>query len=138
MKPVTRLMINDFKIKQLGFDFMGYDFKKVRDLSFHHLIVARRDCKAMGMGDGYSYENGAILVQETSHNYLHLIEHYDEEIFNLVTSEMIDEKIKGRIDPENLKRINDLLLYFEKEHCSTRNKKGKMLIREKYIRRVIS
>ena len=28
MKEVTKLMINEFKIKQLGYDFMGYTLQK--------------------------------------------------------------------------------------------------------------
>ena len=47
---------------------------------------------------------------------------------------MIKENEQGRIDIENLRRIRDLLLYFEKEHCSDKTKKGKYLIKESYIR----
>jgi len=28
MKDVTKLMINEFKIKELGYDFMGYELQK--------------------------------------------------------------------------------------------------------------
>ena len=28
MKTITRLMINEFKIDQLGYDFMGYSINK--------------------------------------------------------------------------------------------------------------
>lgn len=44
MKSITKLMINEFKIMQLGFDFMGYRVEKQNSLSFHHLIVPRRKC----------------------------------------------------------------------------------------------
>ena len=50
MKEIVKLMINDFKIKQLGYDFMGYRFNKSIDLSFHHLIIPHRDCKKYGIG----------------------------------------------------------------------------------------
>ena len=133
MKEITKLMINDFKIKQLGYDFMGYKFDKTIDLSFHHLIIPHRDCKKNRLGEGYLYWNGAILNQETAHDYLHIIENIDREIFLKITSEMIDENIKKKLDIENLRNIRDLLIYFEKEHDTDKTKKGDYLIKRKYI-----
>lgn len=137
MKPITQIMIKEFKIDKLGYDFMGYTFKRKEDLSFHHLVVAHRDCKKMGLGEGYTFDNGAILTQNPkgsdSHDYLHIIERVDPEIFYLITSEMIDENILRRIEIENLKRIRTLLEYFEKEHCADYTKKGRPLIKEEYI-----
>ncbi len=133
MKPVTQEMILEFKLKKLKYDFMGYKFQRTQDLSFHHLIVPHRECKKAGLGDGYLKWNGAILKQTTSHDYLHIIEHIDSEIFYRITSEMIDENHKGRIDRENLLRIRDLLLYFEKENNTKTNKKGLKLIKPIYI-----
>ena len=109
MKPITREMIKKYGIKD--FDFMGYDIKRKESLSFHHLIVARRYCKQQGLGEGYLMWNGAILVQDTSHEYLHIIEHIDYDVFCALTSEMIDMNIKGKLDIENLRYIKDILLY---------------------------
>lgn len=131
MKEVTKQMIKIYNIKD--FDFMGYDIKRKESLSFHHLIVAKRNCHKERLGNGYYIWNGAILVQDTSHNYLHLIEHYDYEIFCRITSEMIDQNIKGRLDIENLKQIKDLLLYFEREHDRQTSKRGKILIKDNYL-----
>lgn len=131
MKLVTKEMIKEYKIKQ--FDFMGYDIKHKQDLSFHHLIVAHRNCKKVGLGEGYYKWNGAILVQNTSHNYLNLIERIDPEIFYYITSEMIDENVKGKLDLENLYAIRDLLLYFEREHDHRTDKHGKLLIKREYV-----
>ena len=87
-------MINEFKIKRLGYDFMGYYIDKNSNLSFHHLIIPHRDCKKYGLGEGCFRWNGAILNQETSHDYLHnIIEKFDEEIFYLITSEMVDSAL---------------------------------------------
>lgn len=133
MREITKIMIIEYRLMKLGYDFMGYEIVRKPDLSFHHLIVPHRDCKDMGLGEGYVKWNGAILNQETSHDYLHLIESKDREIFEAITSEMIDENVKGHLDIENLKRIRDLLLYFEKEHYDDKNKKGKRLIKEDYI-----
>ena len=133
MKEITKIMVNDFKIMKLGMDFMGYHVNRKQDLSFHHLIIQRRHCKEAGLGEGYLYWNGAILRQNTSHDYLHLIENIDPDIFYELTSEMIDENIKGRLDTDNLKRIHDLLLYFEREHDHDTSKKGKLLIKREFV-----
>ena len=133
MKEITKIMINDFKIMKLGYDFLGYKVNRKQDLSYHHLIIPRRHCKEAGLGEGYLYWNGAILRQNTSHDYLHIIEKIDPDIFYELTSEMIDENIKGRLDIENLKHIRDLLLYFEREHDHDTSKKGKLLIKREFV-----
>ena len=133
MKEITKIMVNDFKIMKLGMDFMGYHVNRKQDLSYHHLIIQRRHCKEAGLGEGYLYWNGAILRQNTSHDYLHIIEKIDPDIFYELTSEMIDENIKGRLDIDNLKRIHDLLLYFEREHDHDTSKKGKLLIKREFV-----
>ena len=79
MKTVKEEMIRDYKLKKLGYDFMGYTFNNVNELSFHHLIVPKKDSERMGIGDGYVKWNGAILKQSTSHDYLNLIQRIDEE-----------------------------------------------------------
>ena len=135
MKQVTNLMINEFRVMERGIDFMGYDVKRKESLSFHHLIIARRNCARKNIpNDGYVRWNGSILVQDTSHNYLHAIERVDEEIFYLITSEMIDQNLKGRLDKENLLKIKELLEYFEREHSGDITRKGKPLIKPEYIR----
>ena len=126
MKEVTREMIRTFKLNKLGYDQMGYIFTNTKQLSYHHMIIANKD------GGPMTFENGAILRQNTSHDYLHRINLVDPEIFYLITSELIDENIKRRVDIENLKRIRDLLLYFEREHDRDYTKKGHLLIRREY------
>lgn len=130
MKPITKEMIKKYGIKD--FDFMGYDIKRKESLSFHHLIVARRYCKQQGLGEGYLMWNGSILVQDTSHEYLHTIEQIDYDVFCALSSEMIDMNIKGYLDKENLQQIKDILLYFEREHDHDKNKKGRLLIKREY------
>ena len=128
MKNISREMIKVFQINKLHYDMMGYTFTNVKQLSYHHMIIAKRN------GGKETYENGAILRQNSSHEYLHIIENVDPEIFYLITSELIDENIKRRIDIENLKRIKDLLVYFEREHDHDYTKKGKLLIKREYIK----
>ena len=136
MREITKVMINQFKIMKLGYDFMGYTVDKKSSLSFHHLIIPRRNCKEYGIGEGYLFWNGAILRQDTSHDYLHLIEAKDYDMFMAITSEMIDENIKGQLDINNLRKIHDILTCFEREHCSDRSKKGRLLIKDSYLKRI--
>ena len=128
MKEITKLMVNEFKIKQLGYDFMGYSLQKRDSITFHHLIIPNRH------GGPYARWNGAILFS-TPHQYLHVIESKDYDRFCYLTSEMIDMNIKGYLDIENLRHINDCLKSFEHENCSARTRKGKILIKEEYLRR---
>lgn len=135
MREITKLMIKKYALNKLKYDFMGYGFNRQDQLSFHHLIVPHRLCKIKGLGQGFYEWNGAILVQSTSHEYLHVIERYDHDMFSAITSEMIDENIKGKLDIVNLDAINDVLEQFEREYCSARTKKGAPLIKEQYVRR---
>ena len=135
MKTITREMIEAYNIVKLGYDFMGYEVTRKSSLSFHHLIVPKRLSKSFGIGDGYKVWNGAILMQETSHDYLHIIETIDRDVFLAITKEMIFENELGRLDVTSLRRIRDILLYFECEHYDDTNSKGKPFIREEYITR---
>ena len=114
MKEITKLMIKEYKLMKLGYDFMGYDITNKNNLSFHHLIVPHRNCKAMGLGEGYLERNGAILNQNTSHDYLHLIEAKDYDMFLAITNELIDENFSFRAQNFNFrdvfKNITDSLL----------------------------
>lgn len=129
MKDVTRAMIEEFKMKELGYDWMGYSLQKGDIYTFHHLIVPNRE------GGKIIRQNGAILCGKTSHPYLHLIEAKDYDMFCYITSEMIDINIKGYIDIQNLRYIDDCLTDFEREHCSDRSRKGKLILKEEYTRR---
>ena len=133
MRDITRVMVKNFQLKKKGYDFMGYTFTNPEQLSFHHLIIPRRDCKEKGLGDGYVYWNGAILRQDTSHDYLHIIERTDRDVFLAITAQMVEENLKGKVDIENLKRIRELLLYFEKHYENETFSNGKILIKKKFI-----
>ena len=135
MRAITNLMINDFKLKKLGYDFMGFSFKRKEQLSFHHLIVDHKNCKELHIpSEGYLYWNGAILRQDTSHDYLHTIENYDYDRFLAITSSLIDENILGELSIESLKRIRDVLESFEREYSNERSKSGNLIIKESYVR----
>lgn len=133
MRAITRDMIKIYKIDKLGYDFMGYTFDKKDSLSFHHLIVPKKDCKKKGMGRGLEIWNGAVLNRDTSHDYLHIIEKIDRELFFAITSIMIRENINQEIDIDSLKEIREVLLYFEKEHINDTSKRGQKIIKPSYI-----
>lgn len=133
MRKITREMIKEYELMNLGYDFMGYTFNKPNELSFHHLIVPKRDCQKYGLGDGYLKWNGAILKQNTSHVYLHQIERVDRDMFIEISKILRDENELGRIDLQHLRAIRDVLTCFEREHGSDLTTKGKLLVKERYI-----
>ena len=45
-------MIKIYNIRKLGYDFMGYKINRMESLSFHHLIIPKRECPKKGYGDG--------------------------------------------------------------------------------------
>lgn len=126
MTKITNLMIYRYNITD--FDFMGYDLSNHKDASFHHLILRKSH------GGLESINNGAILHRSTSHPYLHRIEEIDYDIFQFITSEMIDMNFKGYLDLDNLRRIDDVLTVFEREHSGDTNSKGNYIIKEKYVK----
>ncbi len=107
---------------------MGYSFKNINELSYHHNLLEKQ------YGGKETFENGAILNQKTSHNYLHLIEQYEPEMYIKIIYEMMDENLRG-IQKENLKEINKTLIQFEEMYKNTKNSKGKRIIKREYLER---
>lgn len=136
MREITKLMVSDFALKKLGYDFAGFKFNRTNELSFHHMIIPHRDSKAYGIGEGYVYWNGAILVQSTSHEYLHLIESIERPMFLAITAELIKENKQGYVDLDNIRRIHEIITDFESKHYNDRGKKGKRLIKREYFNRI--
>lgn len=135
MREVTKLMINEFNIKKLGYDFMGYTFKSTSELSFHHLIVPRRLSNHL-KSKGYTKDNGAILNQASSHDYLHTIERYDRDRFLEITKWMIKENLMGRLDISCIKKIRDVLESFEIEYRDIKNNSGNKIIKKEFANRI--
>lgn len=129
LKSVTNLLINDFKIKELGHDFMGHSLQQGDVYTFHHAIVPNRE------GGKYVYWNGVVLFS-TPHQYLHAIESVSDDYFYWITSEMLDMKMKGFLDESNLKEINNILCEFEDKYKNRYTRRGKKLIKDEYLNRV--
>lgn len=129
MEKIRNLMISEFAIDKLGYDFMGYTLQRGDEYNFHHLIVPARKHGAK------EFWNGAVLCGKTSHPYLHLIEAKDYKTFCYITAEMVDMNIKRYLDAENLQKIDELLSEFEYKNRNLKNRKGKLLIKDDYLRR---
>lgn len=114
---------------------MGFSLQKDQPLEFHHLIVPKRHCKRLEE-NGYLYWNGAILCRD-SHSLLHKIEMYDRELFLLITKEMVEENLKGRLDPENQRAILELLKIFIEDYKEVRSAKGKPIVNEAKVKKLI-
>lgn len=119
MKEITRIMIKKYALQKLRYDFMGYDFTSQHQLSFHHLIVPKRLCRQEGLGDGYLEWNGAIFM------------------FVAITNQMIEENEQGYLDIKNIRAIYDVLTQFEREYCGKYTKKGHLIIKEEYTKRLL-
>lgn len=135
MREVTKLMINEYNLKKLGYDFMGYTFNNINELSFHHLIIPRRLCNNM-KDKGYNKENGAILKQSSSHTYLHLIEIYDRNKFLEITKYLIEENKLGELDIEIIRKIRDILVEFECECGDIVRPDGCSIIKKEFKNRL--
>lgn len=127
MKAITQELIHVFKPH--GIDWMGYTYENNKQLSFHHI-------KKKENGGLYEFDNGALLRGNTSHEYLHLIEVKDLDMYIYINHilKIINEQ---RYTPtkQQLIQIRDVLELFEKEHCADRTMKGKQLIKYKYLDR---
>lgn len=128
MGKLSNRLYYEFKLNQLGYDFMGYEFDSKKELSYHHI-------KPTHSGGETTYNNGVLLVRSTSHNYIHTIEEYDYKIFLMVTRLLIEEKNMGKVDIEILKEIDGILNCFEEKYERAYTKKGQPLVREEFTRR---
>lgn len=125
MKGITKLMFDEFKIAEVGMDFMGFKLNKNDIMTYHHLIIPKRN-------GGLVTRNNGALIQRVPHDYLNIIEMIDPVRFAYITSEMIDINVKGFIDPYNIANIHAILDEFEAQHEGETTRKGKLLIKREY------
>lgn len=127
---VRKIMINEWKMTNI--DWMGYELQKGDIFNYHHIVKKEH-------GGLLTIDNGAILCGGiSSHQYLHVIECKDYDIYiylnNLLKNINNQREMPNR---QQLLAIDSLLRQFEREHCSDRTSKGKLLIKEPYTRRII-
>lgn len=125
MEKIRNLMINMWKMKNI--DWMGYELTEDDFFSYHHLIIPKSN------GGVRDIWNGAILNRKSSHDYLHVIEKIDYDMFFFLTSELININFQKHMPTEKqLKHIDILLKQFEKEHCGEKYESGEEIIKEQY------
>ena len=131
MKHITSLMVNEWGIKKLGLDFMGYTLEKGDIYTYHHIIKREN-------GGPMTLDNGAILCGSTSHPYLHAIENRDIKYYEYITEELLEINKQHEIRMANLYRINEILTDFEDKHIYDRTRKGRLIVKAKYLNRPLN
>lgn len=125
MREVTKQLIDIYQVKDI--DWMGYAVDRPQDITFHH-IWKKSD------GGLYTIDNGAPLNGDTAHPYLHIIEAKDFDMYLYINNLLKNINTQGFKPTRNqLLAVRAILEQFEREHCSDRTKKGKQLIKTKYI-----
>ena len=126
MKEVLRLMISQYNIHKI--DWMGYKVNKENPYTYHHL---KKKCH----GGKETIENGAVLTR-TGHEYLHIVESRDMELYNYINNVLKQINEQGFMPIERqLLAIDAMLKMFEKTHRYDRTKSNKRLIKENYLKR---
>ena len=129
LRDVTKKLIINFNI--VDSDFMGFIVDKESSLSFHHII--KKQC-----GGKLTYNNGAILVRNTSHNYLHIIESRELDMYIYINKILKDVNNQGYLPThDQLRCIFDCLEKFERDHSGDTNTKVYPLIKESFQKRII-
>ena len=126
MKKNLNLMINSYNLK--GIDFMGYKVNKNNPYTYHHIL---KKCH----GGNETLKNGAVLTKY-SHQYLHIIETRDLEIYNQINNvlKQINEQGFAPLERQIL-AIDYILRIFESEHFNDKTAKGKILIKKEFLKR---
>ena len=126
MKQITKLMVNMYNLHKI--DFMGYKVNKDNPYTYHHLL---KKCH----GGKETIENGAILTKY-SHEYLHIVETRDLNIYNYINNVLKQINEQGH-EPllRQILAIDYLLKLFEHDHINDKSSKNKRLIKNEYLRR---
>ena len=129
MTKLKTKLYDNFKLQQLGVDFMGYEFETKKDLTYHHI-------QPKNYGGETTYKNGALLIRP-SHNYIHTIETFDFKLFLELSQELKKEHKQGEITQDRLVAIAQMLGYFEEKFNGSITRGGTPLIKEEFTRRRI-
>lgn len=125
MSRLRERLYKEYHLEELGYDFLGYTFETKRDLSTHHIIPRHS-------GGETKKKNLCVLNRFTSHNYIHLIEDYDYKVFLQISSSLLKQVQQGKIDIEEIKKIIDLLQFFEFKFRDEEDRHGERLIKPEY------
>lgn len=126
MKEITREMLRIY-MPYSNLDWLNY--KLVKDkATFHHIIKREHGGKP-------TIENGALLMP-IAHQYLHIIEYKDINTY-IALNKIFKYVNQQKYEPTQEQReiIEFLLGEFESIHSLDKSKKGKTLIKAKYLDR---
>lgn len=126
MKEITKEMLRIYEpVSKL--DWMNYKLVKSK-LTYHHII--KREHRGL-----MTIENGALLMPK-SHEYLHIIEYKDRDLYKGINDIFMMVNDQGyEPDLNQRQTIEYLLQYFEYNHKHDRNSKNKILIKPEYKNR---
>ena len=126
MKYIIKIMIDQYNVQKI--DWMGYKLNKDNPYTYHHIVKKEH-------GGEETIENGAILTR-IAHEYLNILEIRDLEKYIYVNNvlKQINEQGFGPLKRQLL-AIDFILRQFEKEHFGDSTKKGKVLIKNEYLKR---
>lgn len=116
MKNIKLEMIKLYKT--IDYDWLNFKIYDINDITFHHIIKKEN-------GGKYSIDNGALLTTK-SHEYLHIIENNDIEIYieiNKILKKINEQKHK----PTEIQKQKIELLFLKFECIN-----AKKLIKGKY------
>ena len=129
MNEVRKKMIKIYNMKNMC--WMGYKVSKNNPYTFHHI-------KKASEGGKLEIENGAILTKN-AHDYLHLIETRDLELYIYINTILRNINDQGFFSTKHqLLTIESLLRKFEQKHKFDKNCEGKILIKKEYYKRIYS
>ena len=124
MNKVKEEMIKIYNTYNL--DWMDY-YVEGNDLTYHHIVKAEN-------GGKITIDNGTLLTQR-AHNYLHLIERIDIDIYNRINA-VLKEINENKSEPTIIQRKKiDLLLYeFEVKNADRIIKKKERLGKRRVLK----
>lgn len=125
MSRLRERLYKEYKLEEVGYDFLGYTFESKKELSTHHIIPKHS-------GGQTKKNNLCILTRDTAHNYIHLIEDYDYKIFLQVSKQLMEQVKNGSIGLDEIKRIDELLMFFEDKYKNEEARNGELLIKPEY------
>lgn len=125
MSRLRERLYKDYKLEELGYDFLGYTFDSKKELSTHHILPRHS-------GGQTKKNNLCVLNRFTSHNYIHLIEDTDYKVFLELSKYLLEQVKKGEISREQLLKIEDALQFFEFKYRDEEDRHGERLIKPEY------
>lgn len=131
MSRLREKLYKEYKLEELGYDFLGYEFEFKKELSTHHILPRHS-------GGQTKKDNLCVLNRFSSHNYIHLIEDTDYRIFLQVSSCLLKQVKEGKIDIEELKRIDEILQFFEYKYRDEEDRHRELLIKPIYKKRILT